>query len=79
MNNAEPLFTLTGFPALIFMIVLALIWVVPMWKLLPKFGFSKWLSCLGFIPILGAFAVLVLIWVIAFSDTVSTRDEGTTA
>lgn len=59
-------FSLTGFPAFLAICVVSLLWVVPMWKLLPKHGYSKWLSCLGFLPILGAFATLVLIWVIAF-------------
>ena len=57
-----------GLPGLLFLLVIALIWVIPMWRLLPKFGMSKWLSLLAFIPALGGIAMIVFIWIMAFKD-----------
>ncbi len=54
----------TGFSGLLVMLVMAVLLVVPFWKLLPKFGYSSWISLVAIIP-LGA---LVLIWILAFSE-----------
>ena len=61
----------TGLPAFVILVFVSLIWVVPLWRLLPRFGVSKWLSCLGFIPGIGGFASIILLWVIAFRDPVT--------
>ncbi|MGB3690877.1 MAG: hypothetical protein WBA02_16425 [Jannaschia helgolandensis] len=53
-----------GFSGLLVMLVMAVLLVVPFWKLLPKFGYSSWISLVAIIP-LGA---LVLIWILAFSE-----------
>lgn len=53
-----------GFSGLLAMLVMAVLLVVPFWKLLPKFGYSSWISLVAIIP-LGA---LVLIWILAFSE-----------
>ena len=62
----------TGLPALLIMMVFALLWVFPLWRLLPKFGISKWWACIGFVPVIGSLAVLVFIWIMAFNDPVPT-------
>ncbi|WP_339642789.1 hypothetical protein [Jannaschia helgolandensis] len=54
----------TGFSGVLVMLVMAVLLVVPFWKLLPKFGYSSWISLVAIIP-LGA---LVLIWILAFSE-----------
>ena len=53
-----------GFSGVLVMLVMAVLLVVPFWKLLPKFGYSSWISLVAIIP-LGA---LVLIWILAFSE-----------
>ncbi|WP_245624802.1 hypothetical protein [Jannaschia seosinensis] len=53
-----------GVPGLLFLIVMLALVVVPFWKLLPKFGYSSWISLVAIIP-LGA---LILIWILAFSE-----------
>lgn len=62
-----------GLPGFLMIIVMALVWTVPYWMLLPKFGFSKYLSLLCLIPFLGSFIALIFLWVLAFSHT---RNEG---
>ncbi len=36
--------------------------IVPLWRILPRAGISKWAALFGFVP----FGVLVLWWVLAF-------------
>ncbi len=48
---------------LVWLLVMALVLVVPFWKILPKAGISPWLSLLAVIP----FVALILLWVVAFS------------
>ena len=45
-------------------IVIAIALVVPFWKLLPRYGFSKWYAVFAVFP---AIAV-VFLWLIAFKD-----------
>lgn len=51
-------------------LLLGLIWAVgitvPLWKLLPRYGMSKYFAPIAILP---AFA-LVLLWIIAFKDEV---------
>ena len=49
---------MTGF---LFMAVLL---VVPFWRLLPRFGLSKYLSIVAVLPV----GALILLWIIAFRD-----------
>ncbi|WP_254656447.1 MULTISPECIES: hypothetical protein [unclassified Roseovarius] len=53
-----------GGGGLIFMLIFAVLIVIPFWKLLPKFGIPNWVSLVAIIP-LGA---LVLLWIMAFRD-----------
>ncbi len=62
-----------GLPGLIF-ILMMLLWVGALWKLLPKFGYPKWLSIFGVIP----FAPLIFVWILAFSEPVRALSEAKT-
>ena len=52
-----------GLPELMVVIVMALIFVAPMWRILRRIGHPPLLALLGFIPPLG----WILLWYIAFS------------
>jgi len=49
---------------MIWILVFAVLVVIPFWRLLPMFGIPAWVSLFSIIP-LGA---LILLWVIAFRD-----------
>ncbi|UWQ22827.1 hypothetical protein [Jannaschia sp. W003] len=53
-----------GLWGLLLMIMVAAVFVVPFWLLLPKFGYSKWFALLAVFPLLS----LILLWVLAFSE-----------
>jgi len=50
----------------IFAVIMAVLLIVPFWRLLPKFGISSWVALVAIIP-LGA---LVLLWILAFRDKI---------
>ncbi|NNE89323.1 MAG: hypothetical protein HKN27_14735 [Silicimonas sp.] len=47
-------------------ILIALLLVIPFWRILPRHGLSKYLAVLAVIPI---FAI-ALLWIIAFRDEI---------
>jgi len=49
---------------LLWMLIYAVLVVVPFWRLLPRFGLPDWVALVSVIP-LGA---LILLWVMAFKD-----------
>lgn len=51
---------------ILWVVIFALLLIVPFWRLLPRFGIPNWVSLVAIIP-LGA---LVLLWVIAFKDKI---------
>ncbi len=51
---------------LFFAIVMAVLLVIPFWRLLPQFGIPSWVALVSIIP-LGA---LILLWVMAFRDKI---------
>ena len=53
-----------GGGGMIFILVMAVLVVIPFWRLLPQFGIPSWVALVSIIP-LGA---LVLLWVMAFRD-----------
>lgn len=54
-----------GLPGLLLVMVIFLtLVIVPFWKLLPKFGYSKWIALLIFIP----FVPLILLWMMALTE-----------
>ena len=54
---------LTGF------LFLAVLLVVPFWRLLPNYGIPKWVSLLAILPV----GALILLWVLAFREPFSDR------
>lgn len=56
---------MTGGHLLWGLIIAALI-VVPFWKLLPRYGISKYFAFLAIFPAIA----LILLWIIAFKDDV---------
>ena len=59
-----------GGGGLLWLIIVAALVIVPLWRLLPKFGIPSWVSLVAIIP----FGVIILLWVMAFRDRV---DGGT--
>ncbi len=57
---------------LIWMLILAALVIVPFWRILPRAGIPSWVAIFAVIP-LGA---LILLWVVAFKDTLSGDAEG---
>ena len=55
-----------GGGSFLFIVVMAVLVVVPFWRLLPKFGIPSWVALVSIIP-LGA---LILLWVMAFRDKI---------
>ena len=55
-----------GGGGLLFVVIMAVLVVVPFWRLLPKFGIPGWVALVSIIP-LGA---LILLWVMAFRDKI---------
>jgi len=50
----------------VWLLVMAVLLVVPFWRILPRYGISNWVSIVAIIP-LGA---LILLWIVAFKDVV---------
>ena len=50
---------ITGF------LFLAVLLVVPFWRLLPNYGISKYYSVLAILPV----GALILLWILAFRDS----------
>jgi hypothetical protein len=55
-----------GGGGLIWFLVVAVLMIVPFWKILPRYGISKYFAILAIIPAIA----LVLLWIIAFKDDV---------
>lgn len=53
---------------LVLFIVIAVIFIVPTWNICKKAGFSPWLSLLVAIPFFGFLGLLILLYVLAFSE-----------
>ncbi len=49
---------ITGF------LFVAVLLVVPFWRILPRFGLPSWLALVAILPV----GALILLWVIAFRD-----------
>jgi hypothetical protein len=55
-----------GGGGLIWFLVVAVLMIVPFWKILPRYGISKYFAILTIIQAIA----LVLLWIIAFKDDV---------
>jgi hypothetical protein len=53
-----------GGGSLIWMLIAAVVIVIPFWRLLPKFGFPNWVALIAVFPL----AAVVLLWAMAFKD-----------
>jgi len=53
-----------GGGGLLFMVIFAVLMVVPFWRLLPQFGIPSWVALAAIIPL----GTIVLLWVMAFRD-----------
>jgi hypothetical protein len=60
-----------GGNGLIWALVVAILVIVPFWKILPRYGISKYFAILTVIPAIA----LVLLWIIAFKDDVERTDS----
>lgn len=60
-----------GFPGVLVILIAIILAVVPFWKLLPKFGLSKWLILFLLLPV----GWLILLWIMALREPV-VQDKG---
>ena len=51
---------------LLWFLIIGVLIVVPFWKLLPRYGISKYFALLAIIPAIS----LVLLWIMAFKDDI---------
>ncbi|MEQ9041222.1 MAG: hypothetical protein RIE24_23070 [Silicimonas sp.] len=55
-----------GGGGVIWFLIVAVLLIVPFWKLLPRYGISKYFALLTIIPAIA----LVLLWIMAFREDV---------
>jgi hypothetical protein len=55
-----------GGGGILWYLVFSALVIVPLWRLLPKFGIPNWVALAALIP----FGALVLLWVMAFKDQI---------
>lgn len=55
-----------GGGSLLWFLVLAILVIVPFWKLLPRYGISKYFALLAALPAIA----LVLLWIMAFKHDI---------
>lgn len=53
----------------LWVLIIGVLVAIPFWKLLPRYGMSKYFAVLAVIPAIA----LVLLWIIAFKDDVEGR------
>ncbi|MBM9594113.1 hypothetical protein JM664_06265 [Rhodobacteraceae bacterium MCCB 386] len=51
---------------LFWMLIIGLLWVIPFWKLLPRYGIPSWVAILSIFPLVA----LILLWIMAFRDRI---------
>jgi hypothetical protein len=55
-----------GGGGLIWLLIFAVLVIVPFWRLLPQFGIPSWVALVALIP----FGAIVLLWVLAFRERI---------
>jgi hypothetical protein len=60
-----------GGPILFWIFLIAILIVVPFWRILPRYGISKFFALLAPLPAIA----LVLLWIIAFKEEIDGRDS----
>lgn len=58
-----------GGGGLLWLLIVGALVVIPFWKLLPRYGISKYFGLLAIIPAIA----LVLLWIMAFKDDIDGR------
>ena len=53
-----------GGGSLLWILIVAVLLVVPFWKLLPRYGINKYFAVMAVLPAVA----LILLWIIAFKD-----------
>ena len=53
-----------GGGSLLWILIVAVLLVVPFWKLLPRYGINKYFAVLAVLPAVA----LILLWIIAYKD-----------
>lgn len=51
---------------LVMMLILAILLIVPFWRLLPRFGIPSWVGIFAVFPLIA----LILLWIMAFRDKI---------
>ena len=59
-----------GASGLLWLLIVAVLVVVPCWKILPRYGITKYFALFAVIPAIA----LVLLWIIAFKDDLGGSD-----
>ncbi len=59
-----------GASGLLWLLIVAVLVVVPFWKILPRYGITKYFALFAVIPAIA----LVLLWIIAFKDDLGGSD-----
>ena len=60
-----------GGGSLLWVLIIGVAIVVPFWKLLPRYGISKYFAILAILPAIA----LVLLWIMAFKDDIDRGAE----
>jgi hypothetical protein len=55
---------MSGGGGLIMILIMAVLLIVPFWRLLPRFGIPNWVGIFAIIPLVA----LILLWIMAFKD-----------
>jgi hypothetical protein len=56
---------------MVMLVMVPVIWIVPVWRIVSRTGYSGAWSLLGFVPILN----IILLWVFAFSKWPADRNR----
>ena len=59
-------------------LIIGLLFFYPIWRLLPKFGISKFWTLICFLPAVGPYGMIILLYVMAFRDPVQNKFDGAT-
>ena len=61
-----------GVQGFFYLLILAVLLIVPFWRLLPRYGISKFYSLFAVLPAIA----LILLWIIAFKDDLDGKDNA---
>jgi len=58
---------------LAWMVIMAALLIIPLWRILPRSGIPSWVAVFAFIPLIG----LILLWVVAFKEDLKSSGGDT--